>query len=106
MIIPVAQEEGKHIPRDLCLSMRGSYIINDWIDIIKTRSAVADFDLTEIDAGKMMTFVICHDLGRKYSIHCKVFYEQVFESLECPAIFEISENTLVFYIPKSNFLSE
>lgn len=105
MIIQVAQEEGKQIPRDLCLSMRGNYSVNDWIDIIKMRSAVAGFDLTEIDAGKMMAFVMRHDLGKKYSIHCKAFYEQAFESLECPATFEISENTLVFKIPKSN-LSE
>lgn len=106
MIIQVAQEEGKSLPRDLCLSMRGNYSVNDWIDIIKMRSAVAGFDLTEMDAGKMTTFVMRHDLGKKYSIHCKAFYEQAFESLECPATFEISENTLVFKIPKSNLLAE
>lgn len=106
MIIQVAQEEGKSIPHDLCLSMRGNYSVNDWIDIIKIRSAVAGFDLTEMNTGKMMTFVMRHDLGKKYSLHCKAFYEQAFESLECPATFEISENTLVFKISKSNLLAE
>ncbi|MGI0088341.1 MAG: hypothetical protein ACREBI_10370 [Nitrosotalea sp.] len=105
MITHVAQAEGKNIPRDLCLSMRGNYSVNDWIDIIKMRSVVSGFDLTEINAGKMMVFVMRHDLGEKYSLHCKAFYEQAFESLECPATFEISENTLVFKIPNS-FLAE
>ncbi|MGB9002243.1 MAG: hypothetical protein WCC52_00365, partial [Nitrosotalea sp.] len=84
----------------------GNYSVNDWIDIIKMRSVVAGFDLTEINAGKMMVFVMRHDLGKKYSLHCKTFYEQAFESLECPATFEISENTLVFKIPKNNLLAE
>lgn len=106
IIVQVAQAEGKSIPRDLCLSMRGNYSVNDWLDIIKMRSVVAGFDLTELNAGKMMVFVMRHDLGKKYSLHCKAFYEQAFESLECPATFEISENTLVFKIPKNSLLAE
>ncbi len=105
-IIHVAKAEGKTIPRDMCLSMRGNYGINDWIGIIKMRSAAAGFDLTQINEEKMTVFVMRHDLGKRYSLHCKTFYEQAFESLQCPATFEASENTLVFKVPKNYLFVE
>ncbi len=105
-IIQVAQTEGKIVPRDMCLSMRGNYDIKDWIDIIKMRSAAAGFDLTQINEEKRTVFVMRHDLGKRYSLHCKTFYEQAFESLQCTATFEVSENTLVFKVPKNYLLVE
>ena len=42
----------------------------------------------------------------KNIMHCKAFYEQAFESLECPATFDISENILVFKISKNYLLAE
>jgi len=99
-IAHVAQTEGKTLPRDLCLSMRGNYGINEWIDIIKTKSSAAGFGLTTIHNGNESVFVMHHDMGEKYSLHSKSFYEQAFKDLGCDATFQSSENTLVIKIPK------
>lgn len=101
-VTQIASTEGKSLPRDLCLSMRGNYGISEWIDIIKMRSSVAGFDVTTIHNEDEDVFVIRHDMGEKYSLHLKSFYEQAFEDLGCSAAFEISENTLVFKIPKKH----
>lgn len=106
MITQTAQAEGNTLPRDLCLSMRGNHEIDDWIDIIKMRSAVAGFDLTAMQEGEESVFVMRHDMGKKYSLHSKLFYEQAFKELGCNATFEISENTLVFKIPRSYLTTE
>ncbi len=103
MIAQTAQMEGRTLPRDLCLSMRGNHEIGDWIDIIKLRSAVAGFNLTATQEGEESVFVMRHDMGEKYSLHSKLFFEQAFKELGCDATFEASENTLVFRIP-GNYL--
>ncbi|HKU33051.1 MAG TPA: hypothetical protein VJR22_04325 [Candidatus Nitrosotalea sp.] len=99
-IVQVAQKEGKTLPRDLCLSMRGNYGISEWIDMMKIKSFVAGFDLTAIHDENESVFVMRHDMGEKYSLHSKLFYEQAFKDLGCDATFQISENTLVIKIPK------
>ncbi|GEM_PF-4815710 len=99
-IVHIAQRKGKTLPRDLCLSMHGSCEINDWIDIIKLGSSVTGFDLATMNDESGTVFVMRHNMGKKYSLHSSSFYKQAFKEFDCDAIFEASENTLVFKMPK------
>lgn len=99
-IVQIAKREGKTLPKDLCLSMHGICGMDEWMNIIKLRSYVAGFDLTSMNDDKGSVYVMHHDMGKKYSLHSKSFYEQAFKEFECDAVFEDSENTLVFQISK------
>lgn len=98
-IIQIAKKQGKSLPRDICLSMRGNYGLKEWIDIINLWSTIAGFNLTTMHANGQSVFVLRHDMGKKHSLHIKSFYEQAFRGFGCDAAFEASENTLVFKIP-------
>lgn len=99
-IVKIAQMTGRTLPRDICLSMGMDYEVENWLEIISLSSAVSGFDLTTMSRKKEHVFVLRHDMGKKFSLHLKSFYEQAFWNLGCDASFEESENTLVFRIPR------
>ena len=102
-IVGIAEREGKTLPRDICLSMYGACGIKEWLEVIKLRSAAAGFDLTTMRGKNESIFVLRHEMGEKFALHSKLFYESAFKNLGYKAVLEASENTLIFRIPDKLF---
>ena len=99
-VVDIAKMAGKMIARDVALSMVGNFGVSDWVSILKLRAKSAGFGFTEISDGDSMKFVMRHGMGYKCSLHWKTFYEYGFQELKCPVSFDITENTVVYKIPK------
>ncbi|MFZ1075850.1 MAG: hypothetical protein WAN47_00285 [Nitrosotalea sp.] len=99
-IIDIAKMAGNTIARDMSFSMTGSFGVREWVTILRLRAKSAGFGFSQIEGKNFVTFVIKHGMGIKCSLHWKTFYEYGFRQLECPVTFEITENTVVYKIPK------
>jgi hypothetical protein len=99
-IIDIAKMAGRETAKDVCLSMTGNFGVNEWVSILNLRSKAAGFSVSHIDERDTVTYIMKHDMGMKCSLHWKTFYEYGFKQLGCPATFEMTENTVVYKIPK------
>ena len=101
-IVRIAKMAGDSIARDMSLSMMGSFTVSNWINILTLRSTSAGFGFSQIEDGEFVKFIMKHDMGTKFSLHWKTFYEYGFKQLGCPITLEYTENTVVYKIPKKH----
>lgn len=99
-VIDIAKMAGKIIAKDMAFSMVGNFGVNEWISILKLRAKAAGFGFSEVNDGEFMKFIMRHGMGSKCSLHWKTFYEYCFKELGCPVSFDVTENTVVYKIPK------
>ena len=99
-VIQVAQENGKNIPKDLLLLMRGKIGVKEWVDILKYRALVAGFKYSEFEENNSVKFITQHNMGLKWSKYFNAYYETALKQLGCPAKYSFTENSVVFIIDK------
>lgn len=102
-ISKLAEKNGKTIPNDFLLAMKGRLDIRDLLEINKNRAYAAGFGFSEILEDDHLRVIIQHDMGIKWSNYFMKFYDEGFKSLGCNAEFEITDNTLVYKINKKYY---
>lgn len=105
-VMEVADECGKHVPRDLLLAMRGKYDAKEWISVLRSRAKAAGFHYTEIIEDDHVKFVMKHDMGMKWSIHFQTHYDSAFKLLGVDAEFSITNNTISYKISRKDYEPE
>ena len=99
----VADTNGKTIPKDLLLAMKGVYTIQEWISVLRSRAVAAGFKYSEIPENGSIKIITQHDMGIKWSNYFKSYYESSFKQLGCNPKFTVSENTFTMEIDKKFF---
>lgn len=84
--------------KDILLFMTNKNDLEGFFSVLRARSKKSGFQVKEIVENNKTIFIIQHDLGIKWSLFSKTFYEGVLHSLERRATFEITENTIVINI--------
>lgn len=102
-VLELAQSNGKSIPNDILLAMKGRLAIEDLVEINKNRADAAGFGYSEILENNFLKIIIQHDMGMKWSKYFKTFYETAFNNLGCKVEFEITDNILVYKIDKKYY---
>jgi len=102
-ILELAETNGKTIPNDFMLAMKGRQSIEDLLEINKNRAFSAGFSYSEIIENNYLKIIIQHDMGIKWSKYFSTFYDTAFKSLGCKAEFEIADNILVYRIDKKYY---
>jgi hypothetical protein len=97
-IIQVATNVGKTIPREVLLTMRGRYGLEEWLSVLKYRAKAAGFSFNQIQYDNTFQVVVKHDMGEKWSLWFKTFYGTVFTDLGHNVEFDITENTTSYKI--------
>ena len=99
----VAETNGKTIPKDLLLAMKGVYTIQEWISTLRNRAVAAGFKYSEIPENGSIKIITQHDMGLKWSNYFKAYYETSFKQFGCNPKFTVSENTIAMEIDKKFF---
>lgn len=99
-IAELATKMGKSVPRDILFGMKGKSSVREWISILKSRARAAGFHYNEIEENESIKFITQHDMGIKWSIYFKTYYESAFMELGCNAEFDLTNNTLVYTVDK------
>lgn len=84
--------------KDIAIFMTNKYNLEAFFSVLRVRSKKSGFQVKEMTDNSKTTFIIQHDLGAKWSLFSKIFYEGVLHSLEKRVTFEITENTIVINV--------
>lgn len=81
--------------KEIALYMRGKYGIDEWISITRDRARMSGFSLKEYQLKNKIRFVMHHEMGEKWSIFFKTYYETVFYDLGAKVRCDSTENSIV-----------
>ena len=88
--------------RDLVLAMRGKYTVKETLEVLGGRSRAAGFHYNEIEEDNIH-FIMQHNMGRKWSLYYKVFYESALNDLGCKAKFTATDNTVTYTVNRKDY---
>lgn len=86
--------------KDIVIFMTNKNDLEGFFSVLRARSKKSGFQVKEIAENNKITFIIQHDLGIKWSLFSKTFYEEVLHSLEKRVAFETTENTIVINVER------
>lgn len=84
--------------KDVVLFMTNKNDLEGFFSVLRARSKKSGFQVKEMTDNNKTTFIIQHDLGVKWSLFSKTFYEEIIHNLEKRVTFEITENTIVINV--------
>jgi hypothetical protein len=85
--------------RDINLLLAGEYTLTSVLKVIEHKIRISGYKYRRELKGDTQTFIIQHDLGRKWSLYLGALFKAEFEEVgNRDTEFEISENSLVFRI--------
>jgi len=94
-ISKIMSKLSKTMSKEMDLYMKGKHNLDTWLSMIRGRCERSGFNLTEFRQDDEIELVMQHDMGEKWSIYFKSFYENVFYDLGVKTSFDYTENTLV-----------
>jgi hypothetical protein len=85
--------------RDINLLLTGEYTLTSALKVIEHKIRISGYRYRRELKGNAQTYVIQHDLGRKWSLYLGALFKAEFEEVgHSDTEFQILENTLVFKI--------
>lgn len=85
--------------RDINLLLAGEYTLSSALKVIEHKIRISGYKYRRELKSDTQTFIIQHDLGRKWSLYLGALFRAEFEEVGSKDTeFEILENTLVFRI--------
>lgn len=97
-ILELASKKGNDIAQGILLFMDGEYDLDSWLCFLKNRANASGFRFSEQRGKNSIKCLLHHDLGRRWSLWFKSFYEIVFSNLGKKATFEISDNAIAVIV--------
>jgi len=99
-IIKIASETSKIVHKSIILLMHGKYDFDAWIAVLRDRCKRSGFHLKETTSNEKTTLVMQHDLGEKWSVFFKAYFQEMLHELGIAPTFDYTENTLVISVER------
>ena len=100
-ISDIAKQSAKTCGKDSILYMYGKYNLENLLVNIHASAQRSGFNIKEYDENNNHEIVIQHDLGWKWSIFFKSYYQEIFHEIDQRVLFDYTATTLII-----NLLSE
>lgn len=94
-IIKIAKDTAESGAKEIALSMRGKYGVDEWISILKERAKSSGFSIKEYNENNNTKLVMHHEMGEQWSLFFRTYYETVFFELGSKIKTEYTENTIL-----------
>jgi protein required for attachment to host cells len=95
----LSHEVAKNEMKDMLLMMKQQYSTAAFVDLIESWIRVSGFPYTHNQSDNTHSFVIQHDMGRRWSIYLAELFKYVFSDLGAKwADFQMTENTVMFNV--------
>ena len=101
-IVEVAENVARKTLKDLVLAMKGKYGTKETLEILAGRSKAGGFHYNEVEEGNHIHFIMQHNMGRKWSLYFKTFYELALSDLGCKTKFTMTDNTVTYTVNKKD----
>lgn len=98
-IVEIAQYVSKRESKDFIMMLRNEYNISSALDVIETWIKIAGYSYRHDVRGSEHSYVIHHDMSKKWSLYLREQYRFIFEDFGLPRIdFDLSESMLSFKV--------
>ncbi|MEK6870935.1 MAG: hypothetical protein AABZ37_03650 [Thermoproteota archaeon] len=95
VISEIAEQSAKSSGKDSILYMYGKYNLENLLKNIRAKSQRSGFSIKEYEENQNMEIVIQHDLGWKWSIFFKFYYQEILHEINQRVIFDYTDTSLV-----------
>ena len=99
-IIKIASETAKIVHKDIILLMQGKYDFDGWIQVVRDRCKSSGFHLKETTSNGKTTIIMKHDLGEKWSVFFKAYYQEMLHALGLAPTFDYTDSSLVVNVER------
>ena len=99
-IIKIGSDSAKAVFKDIALFMHGKFDFDAWIAVVRDRCKRSGFHLKETTSNGKTTLVMQHDLGEKWSVFFKTYYQEMLHELGMAPTFDYTENTLLISVER------
>jgi hypothetical protein len=105
-VVEIAEYIAKKESKSFVMMLRNEYSIYSALEVIETWIKIAGYSYRHEARGSEHSYVIQHDMGRKWSLYLREQYRFIFEDFGLPRVeFDASESTLSFKVDLGvNFL--
>ena len=94
-LIQISRNTAESGSKEIALSMRGKYGIDEWISILKNRAKSSGFSIKEYSDDGTVKLVMYHDMGEKWSMFFETYYNTIFSDLGANIKSEHTENSIL-----------
>ncbi len=99
-VLDIAEKTAESVGKDVILYMHGKYNLESLLSNIRASAQRSGFNIKEFDESRELQIVMQHDLGWKWSLFFKHYYQKILHELRQRAIFDYTENSLVINVVK------
>ena len=104
-IVEIAEYIAKRESKDFIMMLRNEYNITSALEVIETWIKIAGYSYRHEVRGSEHSFIIQHNMGKKWSLYLKEQYRFIFEDFGLPRIdFDVSETMLSFKVNMDTIL--
>jgi hypothetical protein len=91
----IAQHIATREAEDFVLLLRNEYTLSSAMDVIEKWIRISGYSYRDVTKAGVHSFVIQHDLGRKWSVYLSEIYRLIFEEFEQRGSkFSLTDNTV------------
>lgn len=91
----LAVDAAREVTKDTLLSMTGSYDLKNWLFVTRMRSIKSGFHYQETQEDGMISIIIKHNMGLKWSLYHKWYYGTMIRDLKMQPRIDYTDKTLV-----------
>ena len=91
----VAKQSAKSSGKDSILYMYGKYNLENLLTNIRASAQRSGFSIKEYEENQNLEIVVQHDLGWKWSLFFKFYYQEILHEINQRVIFDYTDTSLV-----------
>ena len=95
IILDIAKQSAKSVGKDSILYMYGKYNLENLLTDIRASAQRSGFSIKEYEEDQNLEIVIQHDLGWKWSVFFKLYYQEILHEINQRVIFDYTDTSLV-----------
>lgn len=95
IILDIAKQSAKSGGKDSILYMYGKYNLENLLTNIQASAQRSGFSIKEYEEDQNLEIVIQHDLGWKWSLFFKFYYQEILHEINQRVIFDYTDTSLV-----------
>lgn len=97
-ILKIAETSAESTGKNVIIFMHGKYNLESLLSHIRASSQKSGFNIKEFSDERELQMVVRHDLGWKWSLFNKSYYQTIFHELGQRVILDYTENSLVITV--------
>lgn len=106
-ISEIARYVAKETTKDIMLLLRKQYNTKSFLDVIETSIKASNYPYQHEVSDTMHTFIIQHDMGKKWSIYLADLYQSMIEDPDAKrGNCDLTDNTVSFSIDEKYILKQ